>query len=143
MRSSGYGDPPQTFRGVLNMKMKMNNNVMTNVITALRRNRVILNVWRFLRPTFLKILFLTTVASLAMLVAIERVATSKVTWDVNYGLPFSFITLAEYRGPCLPANICTEMHLQSFHLVAFLIDFVIWYIVACLIDWGRRTTMTR
>ena len=41
------------------MKMKMNNNVMTNVITALRRNRVILNVWRFLRPTFLKILFLT------------------------------------------------------------------------------------
>jgi hypothetical protein len=94
-----------------------------------------LNLFRPNRSNLAIVLVLLSLTSLAVS---QREATSKVTWKESRGAPWPYLNLAEYRGPCPPSGFCTEVHIDTFHPFALLIDILSWYFVSCLVLWGYR-----
>lgn len=86
----------------------------------------------FLRPSLFKVVIWAVAIFLTLLVVVEREATSKVSWDQTRGIPFPFLLLTEYRGPCPPLNdFCVRFNLQTIYPFGSLLDILIWYFVAC------------
>lgn len=70
----------------------------------------VMKLLNFLRPNFIKLLVLFILILNSMLVPVHREATSKVSWDQIRGIPYPFLVLTEYRGPCSPENtFCVEI----------------------------------
>ena len=102
-----------------------------------------MSIWLFLRPTVIKLAILVAIVSITLLVAIEREATSKVTWNESRGAPFPFLTLVEYRGPCPPLNFCTKVSSHSLRPLALLVDILGWYAVSCILAWGYERMLSQ
>ena len=99
-----------------------------------------MKIWSFFRPNLVKFIVLIVALSLALLVIMERDATSKVTWNVSRGVPLPFLTITEYRGPCPPINFCTEVNMQSIHFLQLTLDILWWHIIACILFWISEKT---
>jgi hypothetical protein len=65
-------------------------------------------------------------------------ATSKVTWQLDRGFPFPFITIVETvpMERCSINTICIETNIQQFYLYALLVDMLVWYLLSCVIVYG-------
>lgn len=92
-----------------------------------------MKIWFFLCPNLVKLIILTIIISLTLLVVTEREATSKVTWSESRGVPLPFLTLVEYRGPCLPLNFCTKISVQNIFPLELLLNLLGWYIISCIL----------
>jgi hypothetical protein len=95
--------------------------------------------WGFLRPNFVKTLFLLFLLAMTLSVVSGRQATSKVSWQENRGIPFRFVTLTGYAGPCEQNGFCREMNIQNFYPYMLVIDVIGWYLVSCALISGYET----
>jgi hypothetical protein len=93
-------------------------------------------IWAFLRPNFVKIALLIILLIISLIVIVKHESTSKVSWEEDRGGPFTFISIAGYKGPCPLKTFCQEVNILDFSFLAFLIDFVVWYLVSCTIIKG-------
>ena len=88
----------------------------------------------FLRPNFPKVVVLVIFILMTTAIIVYREPTSKVSWDQLRGVPFPFLAITEYRGPCPPTNtFCVKYFLQEVRLIDFLQNILIWYLVSCLL----------
>jgi hypothetical protein len=94
--------------------------------------------WSFLQPSFAKVVLLIIFVVISSLAIVRHEATSKVSWQEDRGLPYVFITIEGYEGPCLPKPFCQEINVRNFRLFGFLVDSGVWYLVSCGINWGYR-----
>jgi hypothetical protein len=47
------------------------------------------------------------------------------------GIPYPFLVLAEYRGPCPPQKtLCVEVYFQKIHYIELLKNVFIWYVIS-------------
>ena len=92
-----------------------------------------MKIWFFLRPNLVKLIILMIVILSSLSVVTEREATSKVTWSEKRGVPWPFLTLTEYQGPCPPVNFCTKVYIQTFHPFELLLDILGWYVISCIL----------
>ena len=91
----------------------------------------------FLRPNFLKFIILVILFALTLLIATERKPTSKITWEETRGIPLTFVTLIEYRGPCASEEgYCTGHSIQAIEAPAFLFNLIGLYLLACGLVFG-------
>jgi hypothetical protein len=88
-------------------------------------------LWSFLRPNIVRIVLLAFLAISTSLIIVGYEATSKVSWQGNRGMPFHFVTISGYNGPCPGNDLCRDADIQSFNPWALIIDVAIWYLVAC------------
>jgi len=89
-------------------------------------------LWLFLRPNRAKIVFLLIMAMIATIVITSHDATSKVSWLENRGIPFSFVSISGYEGPCLQNSPCRIIRIESFNPIAFLFDISFLYVISSL-----------
>jgi len=88
----------------------------------------------FLRPNFQKVVVLVIFILMTTSIIVYREPTSKVSWDQLRGIPFPFLALTEYRGPCPPTNaFCVKFFFQEVRLVELLQNILIWYLVSCFL----------
>ena len=88
----------------------------------------------FLKPNFYKVLVLAILILITLLVIVHRVPTSKVSWDQMRGMPFPFLVLTEYRGPCTPLNtFCVKYYFQEIYIIELLKNILIWYVASCIL----------
>jgi hypothetical protein len=66
--------------------------------------------------------------SLLSLIATDYQSTSKVSWEENRGVPFTFLVLEMYDGPCDVNEVCKNAQIKAFYSVAFLFDFMLMYL---------------
>jgi len=91
----------------------------------------------FLRFDYSKLLVLVALVLMTMLVVVSREATSKVSWEQMRGIPFPFLVITEYRGPCQPLNtFCIDLFFQRIYPIELLKDILIWYVVSCAMVLG-------
>jgi hypothetical protein len=92
--------------------------------------------WLLLQPGFVRIaLFVFLVASTS-LVAMRYEPTSKVSWLQEQGLPFAFLTVSGYAGPCTGNDFCRNLHVDSLDLGILILDAAVWYLVSCAVTWA-------
>ena len=88
----------------------------------------------FLKPNFIKMLVAFVLVITTVFVLVHREATSKVSWEQLRGIPYPFLVLTEYRGPCPPDNIfCVEVYFQKVNPIKMIVNMFIWYLVSCVI----------
>jgi hypothetical protein len=68
------------------------------------------------------------------MIIIDHNATSKVSWQEERGIPFRFVNISGYEGPCSEKDFCREVKIQDFYLWALIFDIVGWYLVSCTIS---------
>jgi hypothetical protein len=87
----------------------------------------------FLRPKFIKLVILIIITLLASIAVTEYKETSKVTWEESRGVPWSFLTVIGYHGPCYQLEYCRKVHIQTLRPLELLVDILVWYIVSCIL----------
>jgi hypothetical protein len=105
---------------------------------------MVMKLLNFLRPNFTKLLMLFILILMSILVLVHREATSKVLWDQIRGIPYPFLVLTEYRGPCLPEKtFCVEINVQEIYYIELLKNIVIWYVISCALISVYKTARER
>jgi hypothetical protein len=90
-------------------------------------------LWLFLSPNFVQIVLLLILAISTSLIVTGYEPTSKVSWLENRGIPFHFVTITGYEGPCPGKDLCRYINILSFDPWVLITDLTIWYLVSCTI----------
>ena len=91
----------------------------------------------FLHPNRIKLSALGVALAISFLLFANREYTTKVTWLERRGSPMPFLVL----GGCSPAFFCS-LTVGAFHIVALLVDVVVWYLVICLVAVGYKKVLS-
>jgi len=81
------------------------------------------------------VIFLIIIVTSSLVVG-NYEATSKVSWAIEGGWPMSYLNLTRYHGPCNSNAICTDISIQGINVSMFVLDALIWYVIACFIAYG-------
>ena len=95
-----------------------------------------MNISTFLRPNKLTLALVILFGLLSWLLPYGIEPTTKITWDEYRGFPLSFIKLTGCSGPCYTQNFGYRYFVQEFELPIFVLDALIWYVMACFIAYG-------
>lgn len=90
----------------------------------------------FLRLNAVKMVLQVILLILASLVTSGYEATSKVSWQENRGIPFPFVTISYYSGPCLYQIYCQQAKIIYLSMCAIIGNVIVWYFVSCVIVLG-------
>lgn len=101
--------------------------------------------WIFLRPKGVKFalaVFLTLISSVVMT---KFEWTSKVTWYAERGFPFFFMKITDtvYGKYCPFDSICFSTNIQSIDSFSLTIDFLLWYLISCILIFAYQTVKTK
>ncbi len=101
---------------------------------------MLVKIGYFLKPNLSKVIVLVILILMFIPLVAYREPTSKVTWDEIRGMPFPFLMLTEYRGPCPPANtFCVKSSFQELRFIELIKSILFWYPVSCAIVLGYET----
>jgi len=95
-----------------------------------------MKILKFFRPNKLTLVLFILVGLLSSIKPYGFNPTTKITWDEYRGTPYTFIKLTGCNGPCYPDKIGGRYFIQDFDLRMFIMDALIWYLIACFIAFG-------
>ncbi len=88
------------------------------------------------RPSLYQLIILLVLVSLSTVLPNNERATSKISWEVNRGLPFTVVTIEECRGPCKPIGFIYPGTIRSFSLSGLLMNILCISIMVMLVGLG-------
>jgi hypothetical protein len=69
-----------------------------------------------LRPSRIELVILVVLVVLSLIIVNNSEATSKATWEVSRGIPFTVVVFDECRGPCTPVGFLCRWHCDKLFL---------------------------
>jgi hypothetical protein len=75
-----------------------------------------------LRPSRIELVILVVLVMLSLIIVNNSEATSKATWEVSRGIPFTVVVFDECRGPCTPVGFLSLGTVISFSFVGLLLN---------------------
>ena len=91
------------------------------------------------KPSISKVTIPLITLLISLFLPLRVEATSKVTFDLFQGFPLSFLELNQYRGPCSPNGFyCEKLSFVSIDLFALIFNFIILYLIICLVQLIRK-----
>lgn len=93
--------------------------------------------------SLLKFVIIVLLISLSTYLPNQQTATTKITWEVNRGIPFTVLTLDECRGPCTPSVFSYSGVIKSFFVLGLLLNILVICIFVFMVDYLYTSTNFR
>lgn len=101
----------------------------------LLNNRISLSqVYQFLYPSSYKIICSIILLVISSLFITQRIATSKISWQLERGFPFTTIISTRSEGPCQSTANCETESINEIKIFSFAANLIFWYTATCLIS---------
>ena len=88
----------------------------------------------FFYPSLKKILILLVLITVATLVKTHVDATSKVSWNVERGIPFTYLDTTLYKGPCPTKPYCETETIEALYFIPLITNIAVWYVISCIVS---------
>ena len=93
-----------------------------------------MSIWQLLKPNWFKVVSTIILFALSLFVITGAMATSKVSWYENRGIPLTCLRVAK-MWPCGPGPDLDEIciYLEAVYPFALLVDILSFYLVSCAV----------
>ena len=103
-----------------------------------------MSIWQLLKPNWFKVLSTIIPFALSLFVVTGAVATSKVSWYEDRGVPLTCLRIAK-MWPCGPEPDLDEVciHLEAVYPLSLFVDALSFYLVSCTVGFLLRKLLMR